>query len=82
MELFRYIIVQRFSKSSLVLTATEVFLSQILFQVILIMSGNLSFLNWLTIVPSLACFDDLSWSCLFSSVAKKRVVYLQVSSEL
>ncbi|MBI4169142.1 MAG: lipase maturation factor family protein [Acidobacteria bacterium] len=28
------------------------------FQVILILSGNLSFLNWLTIVPILACFDD------------------------
>ncbi len=27
-------------------------------QVILIFSGNLSFLNWLTIVPILACFDD------------------------
>ena len=28
------------------------------FQAILILSGNLSFLNWLTIVPALACFDD------------------------
>jgi hypothetical protein len=28
------------------------------FQVILILSGNLSFLNYLTIVPALACFDD------------------------
>lgn len=28
------------------------------FQVMLILSGNLSFLNWLTIVPALACFDD------------------------
>jgi len=27
-------------------------------QLILILSGNLSFLNWLTIVPALACFDD------------------------
>ena len=30
----------------------------VLFQVLLILSGNLSFLNWLTIVPALACFDD------------------------
>ena len=30
----------------------------LLFQVFLILSGNLSFLNWLTIVPILACFDD------------------------
>jgi hypothetical protein len=28
------------------------------FQLFLIASGNLSFLNWLTIVPALACFDD------------------------
>jgi hypothetical protein len=28
------------------------------FQVTLILSGNLSFLNWLTIIPCLACFDD------------------------
>lgn len=28
------------------------------FQVILIISGNLSFLNYLTIIPFLACFDD------------------------
>jgi hypothetical protein len=28
------------------------------FQITLILSGNLSFLNWLTIVPALACFDD------------------------
>jgi hypothetical protein len=27
-------------------------------QVTLILSGNLSFLNWLTIVPIVACFDD------------------------
>jgi len=31
-------------------------------QVILILSGNLSFLNWLTLVPALACFDDGCWS--------------------
>lgn len=31
-------------------------------QLILTLSGNLSFLNWLTIVPALACFDDGFWS--------------------
>ncbi len=36
----------------------------VLFQVNLILSGNLSFLNWLTIVPALACFDDGFWSKL------------------
>ncbi|MGD0677874.1 MAG: lipase maturation factor family protein [Polyangiaceae bacterium] len=30
-------------------------------QFILILSGNLSFLNWLTIVPALACFDDVAF---------------------
>jgi hypothetical protein len=30
----------------------------IAFQLILIVSGNLSFLNWLTLVIALACFDD------------------------
>ncbi len=30
----------------------------LLFQLFLIASGNLSFLNWLTIVPIIACFDD------------------------
>lgn len=33
-------------------------------QIILILSGNLSFLNWLTIVPALACFDDAFWAKL------------------
>jgi len=30
----------------------------ITFQAVLIASGNLAFLNWLTIIPALACFDD------------------------
>jgi hypothetical protein len=33
----------------------------VLLQVTLILSGNLSFLNWLSIVPALACFDDGFW---------------------
>jgi hypothetical protein len=33
-------------------------LGMISFQGVLILSGNLSFLNWLTIVPLIACFDD------------------------
>jgi hypothetical protein len=31
------------------------------FQGFLILSGNLSFLNWLSIVVTLACFDDTFW---------------------
>ncbi|KAL7526688.1 hypothetical protein ACHAXR_001601, partial [Thalassiosira sp. AJA248-18] len=33
-------------------------LIQIIFQFVLISSGNLSFLNWLTIVPAIFCLDD------------------------
>src|SRR4029077_6833228 len=40
------------------------------FQIFLILSGNLSFLNWLTIVPILACFDD----ALLSRVRPRRLV--------
>ena len=36
----------------------------VLFQITLIIGGNLSFLNWLTIVPALACLDDAVWSKL------------------
>jgi len=36
----------------------------VLFQVVIILSGNLSFLNWLTIIPALACFDDGFWAKL------------------
>ncbi|GGF24279.1 lipase maturation factor family protein [Hymenobacter cavernae] len=36
----------------------------ILFQLNIILSGNLSFLNWLTIVPALACLDDGFWARL------------------
>jgi hypothetical protein len=31
-------------------------------QLILLLSGNLSFLNWLTVIPALACFDDAFWA--------------------
>lgn len=34
----------------------------VLFQVSIILSGNLSFLNWLTIIPALACLDDSFWA--------------------
>lgn len=34
------------------------------FQTLLILSGNLSFLNWLTIVIALSCFDDRAFSRL------------------
>ncbi len=36
----------------------------VILQIILVLSGNLSLLNWLTIIPALACFDDGFWSRL------------------
>ncbi len=42
----------------------------LLFQVTLILSGNLSFLNYLTIVPILACFDDT----LLKTILPRRLV--------
>jgi len=33
----------------------------IIFQIVLIIGGNLSFLNYLTIIPALACIDDSVW---------------------
>lgn len=36
----------------------------VIFQLCLILSGNLSFLNWLTLVIALACFDDRALSRL------------------
>lgn len=45
-------------------------LAMISFQGILILSGNLSFLNWLTIVPLLASFDDR----LLARVMPRRLV--------
>jgi hypothetical protein len=40
------------------------------FQIVLIISGNLSFLNYLTIIPFLACFDDT----LLRRVLPRRIV--------
>ncbi|ALW85794.1 hypothetical protein AUC43_12245 [Hymenobacter sedentarius] len=44
----------------------------VLFQLNLILSGNLSFLNWLTIVSALACFDDGFWARLLPQRLVKR----------
>jgi hypothetical protein len=45
----------------------------ILFQIILILSGNLSFLNWLTIVVATSCFDDSQLGRLFPARLRERV---------
>jgi hypothetical protein len=41
----------------------------------LILSGNLSFLNWLTIVPAIACFDDTFFARLVP--ARLRTAWLE-----
>ncbi|HET6961581.1 MAG TPA: lipase maturation factor family protein, partial [Terriglobia bacterium] len=48
------------------------------FQVILILSGNLSFLNWVTIIPALACFDDSFFARILPKGLTARAI--QVSS--
>ena len=42
------------------------------FQVFLIVSGNLSFLNYLTIIPFLACFDDSFWRRILPATLVRR----------
>ena len=46
---------------------------QILFQLILISTGNLSFLNWLTIMPSIWFFDDKFFSSFFTTATLLKV---------
>jgi hypothetical protein len=49
----------------------------VLFQCSLIVSGNFSFFNWITIVPALACFDDSFWSKLLPRSLVRRAVEAQ-----
>ncbi|MEY2479298.1 MAG: hypothetical protein QOI04_225 [Verrucomicrobiota bacterium] len=42
------------------------------FQISIIIGGNLSFLNWLTILPALACFDDRAWSKILPRALARR----------
>jgi hypothetical protein len=44
----------------------------ILFQIFIILSGNLSFLNWLTILPALACFDDSLWAKILPGILVRK----------
>ena len=43
------------------------------FQIVLIISGNLSFLNYVTIIPFLACFDDTFWRRIAPVFLVKRI---------
>lgn len=53
----------------------------VLFQAMLIASGNLSFLNWLTIAVALACFDDSLWQRVLPQALAARAAALQASAE-
>jgi hypothetical protein len=53
----------------------------VLFQITIAISGNLSFLNWLTIIPALACFDDRFWSKLFPASLVKRMALARENKE-
>jgi hypothetical protein len=46
------------------------------FQVLLILSGNLSFLNWLTIAICLSCFDDGVWARVLPAGLRARLATL------
>ncbi|CAM9331072.1 unnamed protein product, partial [Sphacelaria rigidula] len=46
---------------------------QALFQLAIIISGNLSFLNYLTILPFIWCFDDRALAWMFSDATRSMV---------
>jgi hypothetical protein len=51
----------------------------IAFQTMLILSGNLSFLNWLTIAVALVCFDDAFWGRLLPRHIVQRAQRLEAA---
>jgi len=53
----------------------------VIFQLTLIAGGNLSFLNWLTIIPALACFDDAFWAKLLPGALVRRAAAAAGSAE-
>ncbi len=53
----------------------------VIFQLTLICSGNLSFLNWLTIVPALACFDDGAWAAVLPRALVRRAAAAAATAE-
>ena len=54
----------------------------IAFQVVIILGGNLSFLNWLTIVPALACFDDRAWAKILPRSLTRRADVARAAAEV
>jgi lipase maturation factor len=53
----------------------------VIFQVLLILSGNLSFLNWLTIAICLSCLDDAVWTRLLPARLRGRAVALAAHTQ-
>jgi hypothetical protein len=53
----------------------------VLFQLTIIASGNLSFLNWLTILPALACFDDRFWAKILPRSLTRRAEAAAAAAE-
>ena len=51
------------------------------FQFVLIASGNLSFLNWLTLVPCLACLDDSFWRWVLPGFVVRRAEIARAAAE-
>src|SRR5471030_2952050 len=51
------------------------------FQGVLIASGNLSFLNWLTLVPCLACLDDSFWRLVLPGFIVRRAERAAATAE-
>jgi hypothetical protein len=51
------------------------------FQLTLIVSGNLSFFNWLTILPALACFDDRFWRWILPTWLKSSAMEAQLAAK-
>jgi hypothetical protein len=52
----------------------------IAFQIVIILGGNLSFLNWLTIVPALACFDDRTCAKILPRTLTRRAEAAQAGA--
>jgi hypothetical protein len=51
------------------------------FQFTLIISGNLSFFNWLTILPAWACFDDRFWRWIMPGYLKSNAMEAQLAAQ-
>jgi hypothetical protein len=51
------------------------------FQFTLIVSGNLSFFNWLTILPAWACFDDRFWRWIMPTWLKCAAMEAQLAAK-